>query len=501
LGYILAEKSNNTTEIDNLDDLDIVPFREKFAYGLAQFPGTFYGGVMGVIQSFYYAWMGLQYGWIIIAQIVYAIWNMVNDPIFGTKIGNTRYYNKKKREIQRYLPYIKYGAPLFSLCFAIVFFPPDAWRGNSDATVQVWLFVWYLVTQLAYDTLFTLVLCCHVSLPPQMTLNQKERENIQLICTIFSVPAIVLGFLVPTIFLKDPNVESIAVFQIMVIIVAILGVIPFWLCAHYVNENSEYIPDEKTGVIESLKLAFKNPSYIIYVIYDGVSVFILNMLIVTLPFYLTWFLEPLEGYDLLTFWIVPLLCLLISIKIVLYISNKFSTKAALTYSLALLTIGFFVSFLAGLTRNWIFVSIGFSIVMLGFPGDFILHNPMRADTIDYDYWKVSGERREGVYAGVGPILSKPMISVALAVPTALMSMFGLIYVEQAEGLAATQGLEMAALGLNISMALIPAITALIGLIIWVKFYPLTGDVVKEMKKELYEMQMQKRKEYKEQQRN
>ena len=83
-------------------------------------PGAFFGSIMGVIQSFYYAWMGLQWMWITIAQIVYAIWNVVNDPIFGNRINNTKFVNKRG-ELQRYIPYIKYGAPIFSLAFAFVF--------------------------------------------------------------------------------------------------------------------------------------------------------------------------------------------------------------------------------------------------------------------------------------------------------------------------------------------------------------------------------------------
>ncbi|KKM71048.1 hypothetical protein LCGC14_1434570 [marine sediment metagenome] len=136
---------------------------------------------------------------------------MINDPIFGNKIGNTRFYNKKRGEFQRYIPYIKFGAPIFSLCFALVFFPPDAWRGQtSDFSIQIWLFTWYLVTQLAYDTLFTLVLIAHVALLPQMTLNQKEREKIQLLSTAVSLLAMVIGFIIPVIYLANPTSGSIA---------------------------------------------------------------------------------------------------------------------------------------------------------------------------------------------------------------------------------------------------------------------------------------------------
>jgi len=490
--------THKSTEFLENGASEIVPLKEKLSYGFAQMPGTFYGGVMGVIQSFYFAWMGLLNIWITIALIVYAVWNVVNDPIFGNIIGNTRYYNKKRGEFQRYIPYIKFGAPIFSLCFALVFFPPGAWRGQtSDLTVQIWLFIWYLVTLVAYDTLFTLVLIAHVALLPQMTLNQRDREKIQLISTIFSLPAIIIGFIVPVIFLANPTRESITQFQILVVIIAVFGVFPYLILSKYVREHSEHIPDEKTPLLQSIKLAFKNPSFRVYVIYDGISVFLINIAMVSLPFYLTWVLDQMEGINIIIFWIGPIICLLISVPLILRIAAKISTKASIIYYLGMLTVGSFFSFFAGLSSNWILVSIGFSIFMLGFAGDFIQHNPMRADTIDYDYWKISGERREGLYAGVGPLLSKPMISVALAIPTALMTIFGLIYVDAVDGLDATKGMFLASLGVNISMTLVPGIACLIGLVVWVKFYPLTGKVVEEMKKELRIMHEQKRKNYEE----
>jgi Na+/melibiose symporter-like transporter len=475
---------------------DIVPLKEKLAYAFANMPGTFYGGVMGVIQSFYFAWMGLLPIWITIAQIIYAIWNVVNDPIFGNKIGNTRYHNKRRGEIQRYIPYIKFGAPIFSICFALVFFPPAAWRGQtSDLSVQIWLFIWYLVSQLAYDTLFTLVLCAHVALLPQMTLNQREREKIQLMSTVFTLPAIIIGFIVPVLYLANPTTESIAQFQVLVVIIAIFGIFPYLILSKYVHEYSEHIPDEKTPLLKSIKLAFKNPSFRVYVIYDGISVFIINMVMVSLPFYFTWVLNQLKGINIIIFWIGPIICLIISIPLILRISSKISTKSSITYFLGMLTVGSFISFFAGLLNNWILVSVGFSIFFLGFASDFIQHNPMRADTIDYDYWKVSGERREGLYAGVGPLLSKPMISVALAIPPALMTAFGLIYVDALGRLDATRGIALASLGVNMSMTLIPGIACLLGLIIWVKYYPLTGKVVEEMKIEVQKMHVKRRKEY------
>lgn len=478
-----------------LSETEYVPLKEKLAYAFATMPGTFYGSVMGLIQSFYYAWMGLQNIWIVIAQIVYAIWNVVNDPLFGNMINNTKFYNKRRGEYQRYIPYIKYGAPLFSLAFALVFFPPDILRGNTTLTIQVWLFVWYLVTQIAYDTLFTIVLCAYVALLPQMTLDQQEREKIQILCTLFTLPGVFIGFLLPLVFLANPTRESITIFQFLVIGIAIFGLIPYILLSYMIREHSEHIPEEPTPLIKGLKLAFKNKSYVIYLIYDGVSVYIINASMATLPFFLTWVLSPMmnSGLEMLIFWIPPIVCLLIGAIIQLRIADKYSIKKALSFYQGIIAFGYLLTFALAFTGIWYLVCVGFSIVFLAFPGDFILHNPMRADTIDYDFWKISGERREGLYAGIGPLISKPMISVALATPTSLMTIFGLIYV--GGKLQPTLGEFNAFLSVNIAMGLIPGLVALLGFIIWIIFYPLTGEVIDEMKSALVKIHEDRRKRY------
>jgi hypothetical protein len=53
------------TATKELSETEFVPLKEKLAYAFATMPGTFYASVMGLIQSFYYGWMGLQNIWII----------------------------------------------------------------------------------------------------------------------------------------------------------------------------------------------------------------------------------------------------------------------------------------------------------------------------------------------------------------------------------------------------------------------------------------------------
>jgi Na+/melibiose symporter-like transporter len=74
-----------------------------------------------------------------------------------------------------------------------------------------------------------------------------------------------------------------------------------------------------------------------------------------------------------------------------------------------------------------------------------------------------------------------------------MTLFGLIYI--GGRLQPTMGEFNAFLGVNLAMGLIPGLVALFGFIIWVKFYPLTGEVVEEMKSELLKIHKERRKKY------
>jgi Na+/melibiose symporter-like transporter len=205
---------------------------------------------------------------------------------------------------------------------------------------------------------------------------------------------------------------------------------------------------------------------------------------------------------------IPIVALIIGIPIQLWIPKKWDVKTALMYSLITQAVGGIVSFSGVIFSNnlrysilnvpnlvWV-VSIGMGISFLGFTGDLIYHNVMRADTIDQDEL-LTGERRESVYAGIGCIFSKPMISVALISVPFFMSLFGLIPAAPDDPtnsrLIPEMGLRNAAIGVAVGMFLVPAIVAIIGAIIW-KFYPLDKKALVNLRADLEIMHKKKRKE-------
>lgn len=480
-------------------------FKEKFAYATGALPGGFFSSFTGAITTFYYAWMGLKADYILIGQLIYMIWNVINDPIFGTLQDRTR------TKMGRYLPWIKYSAVPFTIGFILLFIPPQGWRLQTGGDrYQIALLIWYLVSYMIYDTFFTIVYLAHVSLAPQMTFDQKERTEINGLGSILTFVGMGASLAFPMMFLTgDLSAENIRSFQIVAIIFGILAIFPWFFIVKVVKEKKELIPQSETPFWEGVKYVFKNKSGLLYMVYDGVSVGILNALLVGMFFMFTWIFGAGNEQNAMIYFIIPALFVVIGIPIQLRIGSKISVKAALSYSLWTIFIGGLISYIGIMTSDltasetiweaptnlWI-VSVGMSIIFLGFSGDFIFHQVMRADTIDFDELR-TGERREAVYAGVACLFGKVMESVVMALIPLFLTLYGLVPSDPndptAEPITPTLGIGSAIKGVATGVFLMPAVFALIGAILW-HWYPLGKKHIAEMRIELEELHAKKREE-------
>jgi GPH family glycoside/pentoside/hexuronide:cation symporter len=114
-------------------------------WGLAQFSLAMIGGIYGaLLPIFYQDYLGLAARWIGIASLVYALWNAINDPLFGFITDNTR------SRMGRRIPYMRFTAPFLALTFLLVWMVPG---GMPDLAV----FWWMLIAMLLYDSCFTII--------------------------------------------------------------------------------------------------------------------------------------------------------------------------------------------------------------------------------------------------------------------------------------------------------------------------------------------------------
>ena len=95
----------------------------KFIWGLAAFGTSLISGTFAaLLPIFYQDYLGLATRWIAIGAVIYAIWNAINDPLFGYITDSTR--SKRGRRI----PYMRFTAPFLALTFILVWFAPKGAR-------------------------------------------------------------------------------------------------------------------------------------------------------------------------------------------------------------------------------------------------------------------------------------------------------------------------------------------------------------------------------------
>jgi len=130
-------------------------FSYKFYWGVAALGTSLISGIYGgLLTIFYQDYLGLSARWIGIAATIYAVWNALNDPLFGYITDNTR--SKHGRRI----PYMRFTAPFLALTFILVWFaPPKAGQQT--------LFWWMLVSMLLYDTCYTIIGLVYSALLPE----------------------------------------------------------------------------------------------------------------------------------------------------------------------------------------------------------------------------------------------------------------------------------------------------------------------------------------------
>ncbi|XP_077389466.1 transmembrane protein 180-like isoform X2 [Festucalex cinctus] len=144
------------------------------------------------------------------SQVVYMLWNAINDPLFGYLQDNSKMACCSQRRLS-----ILYGAPLYSLAFLIAWFP---WRSYAPGD---WLCGVHLIVALcAFDGLLTFVLLAQCALFAEISSHHQNRLRLikynQVASLLGSSSVLFCGML-------SKNMEDFTAFQAFAVIVAILS--------------------------------------------------------------------------------------------------------------------------------------------------------------------------------------------------------------------------------------------------------------------------------------
>ena len=401
-------------------------------------------------------------GWVL---LIFGFWNIINDPIFGYISDKTR--NKLGRRI----PYIRYGAPLIALSYILCWITFPGTQNN-----QIGMFLQFLVTLFFYDTLYTAVATSLYVMPYEMAVSNKARGSIFIWKVLFSVIANLLPLIIIPIIQPGPGDDPTTYQIINISLGAVIGVLVF-LSSFFYKEKHYHQEEEKIPFLKSLKNTLTNRPFVIFEIISFSIIYVQSLLM----FGLFYYLDELEFSMLILFGFL-FLGIFIGLYLFVVRGKKYGVKKSLMIMEGIFSLCCFIILFFG--RFLIPTAIGFIGIGMGLAGGLYLIPMMNGDVIDKDE-DVTGQRREGMYAGVNSFITKYAISLAQAVFLSIIGFFGFQPI-----LPKGDQSFNAETGIIIGWMLIPAILLLVCLII-LKWYPLAGSEWQKTKAKIADLHKQK----------
>ena len=229
--------------------------------------------LMGGVFNFYYVRLFTDHyhisePWFHTAQIVYMIWNALNDPLFAYWQDNSSIKAFRSRRHA-----ILYGAPIFALCFLLPWFPWKHYEAHE------WLIGVHLTVSLCcYDTMFTFVLLAHCALVADI--SKKPEDRLRLVRYMQVAYIVGSSSVLISEFVSD-NLKNFRAFQMWCVVVAFIS----WAGMHYTGRNvrtrfevqasegpllAGNLTQEKTGSLSSsillqAKQVISNKNFLIFV--------------------------------------------------------------------------------------------------------------------------------------------------------------------------------------------------------------------------------------------
>ena len=442
----------------------------KVIWGIASLGTSLISGIYAaLLPIFYQDYLGLQARWIGIASVIYAVWNAVNDPLFGYVTDSTR------SRLGRRIPYMRYTAPFLALTFILVWFAP------AQAGKQA-LFWWMLVTMLLYDTSYTIIGLVYSALLPEVSESDAERNGLQISSSLFGLLGMILGFVIPDLFRPKGTSPSLLPLQVSMIFVGLVCALLIIITTLKVKERPEFhLVDKPLKLGDALKYTFTSKSFLILVAQNFMSI-LMQSLILGALFYLADYVLQMNA-------MIPLACvfipLIIGVPVTTLLRRRFGVVGAQQF---LLTIaGIALVLIAVVPTPLILVCL--AVAGFGLSGPQTLTNVLFAQVADEDELR-SGVRREGVFFGVNALLTKPAQSVALALSPFILEVTRFVTREANQGQIFLDQPAAALFGIRLLVGLIPGIAMLLGAIILI-WFPLRGAYLEQMQERVLALHAQK----------
>lgn len=439
---------------------DILPFRVKLIYGLADWSNSTTSTIFGFFFAFFMTDVAkVPPIYAAPVLLIGGIWDAINDPMVGILIDRVRTRWGRRR------PFFLFVTIPFAVAFMMLWWVPPA-------STDLGLAAYYTVAYLLFDTGFTLLTVPYVSLTPELTADYDERTRLNGYRMSFSMLGGLLGALSIPIFASLFTDLRTGYFTVA-IIVGTMAVIPYYILFFNIKEKFSTTPPSTGNIFFEFLSAWKNVPFR-YAAFIYLTAWItISLASALFQYYVTYVVLMPDQLDIILG--VLQLGALICVPIMVWMSNKLGKQKAyliglswwvlVMLSLALIQPG------QEVVIYFLVISVG-----LGVAAAHVVPWSMVPDVIEVDEL-ATGKRREATFYGVLVFLQKSGVAFVLAFMQWILHITG-----YQPGVAQSNGTLLAMRGL---MGPLPAILLAISMILAWK-YPLTKSRHVEVRRALAE---------------
>jgi len=467
----------------------------RVSYGTRELFGQWVSSAFGFTVFFFYeVVIGFPIILAMTVFIIYSIWNAFNDPIMGYLMERIHMPWEKKRGVRRF-PWMVIGAVLWLGSYLLIYLVPSGWYGSpAIVAANQWLiFVWYLGTLCLYDFLLAIWDINVLSLFPDKFRGLNERRSAQGFGTTFGIIGLVLSALIPPMFINT----GVAPTYITASLVTVGGGVIFFILAIPGIKESQHVLDyykvrKERGLdtrvesfFKSAKTALSNKLFVVKALFFfGYQVS--AVMLQTSAFYIVTFLLDADAWMISLLLGAMLLGSLISVPLWTLFSKRVNDNRKLgLIAGTILFITFIPLIFADGLIAWMIFLMFFGV---GVGGHWFIDVPLLADVLD-DIAVKTKKRQQSIYYGYQAFFARfggAFIAITISI-THLMTGFVEGATTLAELTLLSPSIDLALFGIRIHSAIVPAIFALVLLIIFWKFYDLTPEKVNQNKEKLKEL--------------
>ena len=423
-------------------------------------------------------------------------YDLVTDPLMGYLSDRT------ETRIGRRRPYLVLGALVSGLSLYLLFSAPAM-------ESQALLLAYYTLLLVFYATGYTLFTVPYLSMPAEMTDDYHERTRLMSFRTLFGSTGLLIGTAIAPVLVSigsagagapgagaemleivrpaDPGIDCILNsatetrstgtpegYRFMG---AILGAVVFASMllsflstrrARFTRRNSQQ-EMFLAGVLTTLR----NRPFRLLVATKTLQLTGVTSFSASLAFFAQFVVE-MSGAQLGMFFGLFSLGTILSLPAWVRFAGRAGKKTAFITAVALFAL-FDLSLLGAMQAGLnLVLTLGF-LIGLSAGGLIMLGVAMLPDTIEYDYY-MTGQKREGVYAGVWSTIEKGSAAIATLLTGFILSIAG--FIETSVGQTACQP-QSAVSAVIFNVALLPAMLMLLSLLIFVR-YDLTRERLQQL---------------------